>query len=187
MAKREKKARKAKALPEKPVEELSLMEACKAENKRVISGQPKPVAMQAFKLWLSLPESWLGQPESILHKLGVTDEDVVALAAFRTQRAFSEGMQVSYTVLSEWRKKMSPDDAVFDVKKMLAGKMRNVIAAVYREALVHGDAERGKFLAKYVEGWEEKMGIKHSGAVGEYQLSMEERQELDNLIKKNLE
>ena len=112
---------------------------------------------QSYVTWKSLPSLLRSEKEETLRKLGFEDDNILVLLKIRSQKEFAGIYKISQKCLSDWNLRIDEKDLLKDARKKYFRKlMSNVITAVYRKTLSEGDAQRGKFLAQYLEDFEER-------------------------------
>ncbi|MDO8557041.1 MAG: hypothetical protein Q7R98_01070 [Candidatus Jorgensenbacteria bacterium] len=106
---------------------------------------------QLYCFWKSLPPTLKGRAANQFDVLGIEDETTRELLLIRTQAGFGKKYGVNKNTLTEWNAKIETDNIVIaKEKKWLKKLFSNVLVAVYRKALVEGDAARFKVLAQYI-------------------------------------
>lgn len=138
----------------------------------------------AFKAWLLLPRTFLGQGEHVLRLLGISDIETVELYGIRSQTEFSEKFGVGGPTLSHWKREMQNGNDFKDFQIEMRGLTKNVMGALYRQAMAEGDAARVKLWLQTVEGWNESSNF-NVAVEAEQGLTDEEKAALDRLIAKN--
>ena len=184
MAEKKKKILKTK---DEPIERISLVESIKREkeaNTKGGRGIKREICQSAFRLWLSIPDTFRGMPDVVIDKMGIGDPDILELLDIKSQSEFGRKFDVKYEILSLWKSQMKEGESFDDVKAFFKKLTKNVLGSLYREMQKQGDAPRAKLFMQIVEDWNEQMGIKHSGAVV-YELDEKEKMELDKLLGKN--
>lgn len=181
-----KKEKKAKSVKTDKVE-LSLIECAKREKdewKGGGRGIKREVTRELFKMWLSIPDTFRTMPDGVMDKMGIEDETIMDLMQFKNQREFGKEFGVAEQRLIDWKHEWAEKGEFAATKTFFRKLTKNMIGAMYRKALIEGDAARAMAWMKIVEDWTEQFGVRHSGKV-EYQLDEEERAELDRVLKLN--
>jgi len=130
---------------------------------------------QAYILWKSLPDILYGKDTKTLEALGITDEATKELLKLKTQTQFAERFGIAeVATLTDWNKKIKDNNLLINPKELFKDKIKNVLTALYRNALIEGDAPRVKLLFQYVEDWKEK---------SEQEIKSPELKEIAKLIK----
>ncbi|MFZ3044253.1 MAG: hypothetical protein WA058_04085 [Minisyncoccia bacterium] len=138
----------------------------------------------AFRAWLLKPRIFLGKGEHVLNLLGITDVETVELYSIRSQGEFSEKFGVGEPTLSHWKREMQNGNDFKDFQIEMRGLTKNVMGALYRQAMAEGDAPRVKLWLQTVEGWNESNNF--NVAMGtEPGLTDEEKADLLRMLEKN--
>jgi len=110
----------------------------------------KPKVFEIYMLWKSLPPILMKENEGVLDALAITDEPIRELLKIKNQTEFCKKYKVNKTTVTDWNKKIDDDDPLyFERRKWVKKLLSNVIIAVYRKALIEGDAQRARFLAEF--------------------------------------
>lgn len=164
------------------VEAQGVEQLVKLEKESATRTKPRVIAKEAFKLWLTIPNTLRGKSNEVLEAMGIVDRDVLFLASITTQRAFAEFCGVDEITVSRWYGDVMGEDGSFKQTKKFFRKISgNMLAALYRKGLIEGDAPRVALFMKIIEDWHETFGLEHSGEV-EYHLDDEEKAALDKLL-----
>ena len=176
---------------QKPVKEdkgeLSLIECAKREKEEWGKGGrgiKREVTRELFKMWLSIPDTFRAMPEGVMDKMGIEDETIMELMKIKTQSEFGKEFGIGAQAQIDWKHEWAEKGEFAATKTFFRKLTKNMIGAMYRKALIEGDAARAMAWMKIVEDWTEQFGVRHSGKV-EYVLDEEERGELDRLLKVN--
>jgi hypothetical protein len=138
----------------------------------------------AFRAWLLKPRIFLGKGEHVLNLLGITDPETIELYKICSQTEFADKFGVGEPTLSHWKREMQNGNDFKDFKMDMRELTKNVVGALYRTTLEHGDAPRVLAWMKIVEDWHEQFGMEHSGEMNSG-LTDEEKTAIDHLLKKN--
>lgn len=112
---------------------------------------------KAYISWKSLPSILYGKNEDTLRALGITDEETLEFLKIRTQNDFCERYKISQpAILSRWNKKIRDNGLLPDEREFFKDKAHNVLAALYKNAMVNGGASESKLFFQYVKDWKEK-------------------------------
>lgn len=123
-------------------------------RKKIVRPKKLPAHYEAFKMWLSLPAQFIGKTPKELNELGITNPHLIELCQIKTQGSFVEAYKVNKNTLSEWRKELEHDPEVLKSYQSFGQLLtKNLMTALYENALKHGDAERIKAWMTFVEGW----------------------------------
>lgn len=183
-----KKVTKNKKSKEDKVE-LSIIEAALKEKKEWKAGglggsEPRKLARDLFLMWLSIPHTFRNMPDGVADKMGIEDVTIMELMKVKSQSEFGKMFGVAEQRLVVWKHEWAEKGEFAATKTFFRKLTKNMIGAMYRKALIEGDAARAMAWMKIVEDWTEQFGVRHSGKV-EYQLDEEERAELDRVLKLN--
>lgn len=183
-----KKIAKEKKVKEDKVE-MTLIESAIKESKEwkpggVGGSEKRTITRDLYFMWLSIPDTFRNMPESVSDKMGIEDVTIMELMKFRTQKEFAEKFGVSEKHLISWKHEWAEKGEFAATKTFFRKLTKNMIGAMYRKALIEGDAARAMAWMKIVEDWTEQFGVRHSGKV-EYSLDEDERAELDRVLKLN--
>lgn len=119
-------------------------------KKRKNKGMHKPKVFELYVLWKSLPPILMKENDGVLDALAINDESIRELLKIESQTRFCKKYKVNKATLSLWNRKIDDDDPLyFERRKWVKKLLSNVIVAVYRKALVEGDAQRARFLAEF--------------------------------------
>lgn len=138
----------------------------------------------AFQAWLLIPRTFLGQGERVLGLLGISDQETVDLYVIKSQAEFAEKFGVGEPTLSHWKREMQDGNDFSDFKRHMRGLTKNVMGALYRQAVAEGDAPRVKLWLQTIEDWHEGSNFNISTGT-EQGLTDEEKADIDRLIAKN--
>lgn len=112
---------------------------------------------KAYVEWKSLPSMFYGKDEMTLRALGIMDEETIKLLGIRTQTQFAERYNISQpAILTRWNIKIRENHLIPDEREFFKDKAQNVLAALYKNAMVHGSASEAKLFFQYVKEWREK-------------------------------
>jgi len=112
-----------------------------------------------YLIWKSLPSFLFKTPEDRLDLYDLPTE-VVELLKLKTKKEFQEHFGLVESTLWRWDNETPPDEYKNISWKSWARKLtKNVMGALYRQALIDGDAARAKFWFQVVEDWSEKSTI----------------------------
>lgn len=183
-----KKITKEKKVIEDKVE-VSIVEAARNESKEWkrggANGSAKRILLRdLYFMWLSIPDTFRNMPDGVQDKMGIEDATILELMQYKTQKAFAQEFGVNEKYLTEWKHEWAEKGEFAATKTFFRKLTKNMIGAMYRKALIEGDAARAMAWMKIVEDWTEQFGVRHSGKV-EYSLDEEERAELDRVLKLN--
>lgn len=180
-----KKEKKSKIV-KKDIVGLSLIESAKKEKKEWVPGRGKKreITQGLFKMWLSIPNTFRNMPDGVSDKMGIEDETIMELMKIKTQSDFGKEFGVVAQTMVDWKHEWAENGEFAATKTFFRKLTKNMIGALYRKALIEGDAQRAMAWMKIVEDWTEQFGVRHSGKV-EYQLDADERAELDRVLKLN--
>lgn len=166
-------------------EELTLLEKVQKEYEEWTpgKGRERAVTRMAFFLWMQLPVRYRGAPDAVMNTLGI-DGDLRDLARIESMKAFGEVCHIGHGTLTQWRREFEESDEGKDTRKLFRRLSREMVGALYRKGIEHGDAERFKVYMQYVEGWMPGINI---GAPGDSnEMDSERRAALDKLLQRNL-
>lgn len=148
-------------------------------SERVMSKSAEKFAL--YKIWRGIPPLMRGQDPQLIARLGIDDQDIADLMEIKTQNEFSKRHDVDIGTLTDWNKRLDKDEDIQDSKKWFRRLTRNVVSALYRKALIEGDAARAKLWFQYVESWQESFGIEASGEF-QHIISPERKKKLDEIL-----
>ncbi len=170
---------------DKSDEQMTLLERVRRESEevRTAKGKRREIARIAFWTWLGIPARYRGAPDQVLAKLGINDADVLELAKIGSLEEFKRLCNVSHQAVADWRREFDDSDEGKDTRKIFRGLVRELLASLYLKGLEHGDAERFKVFAAYVENW--VPGAMTSDPGAGIELRPDERAHLDKLIERN--
>lgn len=146
----------------------------KSEKDDIIMQPNKSDIFELYVLWSSLPAFFkrppkdrrTGQaptPREFLEQMGVDDDVMIDLAEIPYQGDFAKRYGVHPDTLTNWNKTIALRDPIADVKAWGKKLYKNVLAAMYSNALstrnLNADKDRLNF-AKMI-GWEEKSEVTH--------------------------
>ena len=101
----------------------------------------------------------------------------------RSQGEFAEKYGIAQETLSDWNKLLLKDDDVIDARKWFQKLTKNIVSALYRKALIEGDAPRVKLWLQYIESWQESLGIEHTGEF-QHIVTAERKKKLDEILNR---
>lgn len=138
---------------------------------------------EVFRTWLLIPRTYLGVSEQVLRALGIVDSEAIELHSIKSQGEFATKFGVAEPTLSRWKQEMEKGGDFEDFRMEMQRLTKNVMGALYRKTISDADAARVKLWLQVVEGWNET--IHQDVRYKPYELSEEEKKELDRLIEKN--
>jgi len=110
--------------------------------------------------------------------MGIIDNETIELLKIRNQIEFGKRYKISQpAVLTRWNKKIRENDLIPDEREFFKDKTRNVLTALYRNAIIHGNAAEAKLFFQYVKEWREKIEQEKS-------INVEELDKLADVFKK---
>ena len=117
----------------------------------------KEQEFEMYVLWKSLPAILRGQEPRIYEQLKITDELVLQLLEIKNQTQFAKKFDVKdLATLTDWNKKIEEHDLLKNKRKEWAKRLTsNIVLALYKKALIEGDAARIKLWYQLVEDWKE--------------------------------
>src|SRR3990167_3130390 len=138
---------------------MSRAKTVKKPKEGIIADPYKTAEFETYVMWHSLPPMMRGQPKESLERMGF-DESAVELLEIKNQTAFAEKYGIGHPgTLSEWNKKIDAEPELKNRTRDWAKKLtKNVVAALYRKALVEGDAARVRVWLEYVGDMEPENG-----------------------------
>ncbi len=128
----------------------------KSEKKKV---QGKPIAVKAQKLayrqhdfeaytiWRSLPSLLRGKSKEELKEFGIVDEVAIELLSIENQKQFAEKFKIpDHGTLTDWNRKIDENGLLTmnPLVNMMRRMTPNVVTALYKNAVKHGDAPRAR-------------------------------------------
>ncbi|MBY0473316.1 hypothetical protein K2Q00_03495 [Patescibacteria group bacterium] len=138
-----------------------------------------------FRTWLLVPRNFLGANEQIFRALGFIDAETIELYSIKSQAEFAEKFGVAEPTLSRWKGEIEKaGNDLADFRQEMKHLSINLMGALYRKGLSTGDPAAIKLWLQVMEGWNER--TVHQVDVSGYQLSEEEKAELDQLMEANL-
>lgn len=184
MANKKVEKKESSRKPEEVAEDMTLEQKLIMEKEKWKYSQPRPVAREAVKMWITIPKVLLGQPESVLDAMGITDPDVRYLMRARFQRDLAKLIFVEEPTVSLWIKEYEVGLDNFKETKIFFKKLSsNLLAALYRKGLTEADAPRVKLYMQIIEDWKEQFSPDPISVT--YKLDPEEKAMLDALLAKN--
>lgn len=90
--------------------------------------------------------------------MGITDPIPIEVLHIKNQREFAEVYGLHPDTLSDWNKRIAVSAEMTDRKQWLQGLTGNVMWALYRGVLRHGDAARVRAWMEIVEDFVPGMG-----------------------------
>ena len=108
-----------------------------------------------YLIWKSLP-SFLFKLDKERVNLMDLPMEIVELLEYKTRKEFAEHFGIDRTNLWLWDNEPIPDKYKdLDWKNWAKKLTKNIIGALYRQALIEGDAARIKLWLQVIEGWRE--------------------------------
>ena len=100
----------------------------------------KEEIFEKYAFWKFLPAQLRSQPQAVIEKHGISDEDVLELLQIPNQKEFAKKFNIGDPgTLSEWNKKLLKENPVPYIQfwsKFLSG---NVMFAQYKRILKNGN------------------------------------------------
>lgn len=145
---------------------------------------------ELYVLWYSLPAFFKRPPKNkqgvrpspreFVEDMGVDDPVILDLVELPFQQDFAKAYDVARETLSDWNKLIEKRDVISDVKVWGKKIMKNVLAAMYSNALStrNLNADRDRLNFAKIMGWEEKSEVTHRviGLVDELKNQIHERE-----------
>lgn len=116
---------------------------------------------ELYRLWKSLPVIHLKKmsPEQLFKEIGVDDPRITELLALHYQRDFAEKYDLEESTLSEWNKRVQEYDPLQEVKTWAQPLVKNMILALYANAIKKGDPFLIKLFLQTINEWSEKVVV----------------------------
>jgi len=132
---------------------------------------------EIYCLWKAIPSLWLGRGDKEMDAWGVKDEILRELASIKTQTEFAHKFGIKdVSTLTDWNRRIEKGNLQIDYIKKWGKKLtHNLIHALYRNALLEGDAARIKLWLSFIEDFKEKT---------ETEIHSPEIKTMTNLLKK---
>lgn len=128
-----------------------------ATDETVYSEHYKKEEFDKFVAWLALPHIFRKRDEKVVAALGLEDEQTIELLSINTQKEFGERYGVSKNLMKTWKDEIRAKGHLYQQQReWVKSVMSNVLGAVYKKALIEGDANRAKFLATFTGQYVEK-------------------------------
>lgn len=115
--------------------------------------------------------------------MGIVDPLAAEVLGIKNQREFAEVFGLSPDTLSNWNKRIVVSGEMTDRKRWLQEQTGNVLWALYRGALRHGDAGRVRAWMEIVEDFVPGMG--NYGGPAPYTVTEEERRKVERILERN--
>lgn len=144
-----------------------------SENQKKTEIQPyKQDVYETFKLWKCLPSffkyppkdrktGFQPTPRSYAELMGIDDEAILDLVEIRTNLEFASRYDVDKDTLTKWGKQIKEDSSVNDLRAWAIHLSKNVLSALYNQAIRTGYAKEVELWFKLVNEWEDKQTVEH--------------------------
>ena len=108
-----------------------------------------------FLLWQSLPSFLFKMDQERLDLMNL-DEEILSLLDVKTQKEFAKKYGLEQGTLCDWKNNPIPEEYRDINWRVWAKRLtKNVVGALYRQALIDGDAARAKLWFQLIEDWKE--------------------------------
>lgn len=125
-----------------------------------------------YKVWKAIPSLLRFPPMDKITKqrpnprdfaisMGIEDEETLELIDIPTQKAFAERFNLSEDTLVDWNKTAGLQSSMEQVRNWATHLTKNVVLALYNNAIRKGNQMEVKLWLQVVEGWEEKQKVEH--------------------------
>jgi hypothetical protein len=132
----------------------------------------KQYEFNKYKVWKAIPSLLRNPPVDKYTKqrphprefaiaMGIEDEETLELIDIPTQKAFGERFGVHPDTLSDWNRSADVSNSMEQVRAWATHLTKNVVLALYNNAIRKGNMMEVKLWLQVVEGWEEKQKVEH--------------------------
>lgn len=128
-----------------------------------------PDEYRKFAVWLALPPLMRRPPRDkngntptvreFAERMGIEDDDAIALLECPTQTAFSEKFGISQQTLSAWKADIKQRDILADIRAWANDLNSNVVFSLYNKTIQGGLPEHYKLWFQVIAGWSEKFRV----------------------------
>lgn len=127
---------------------------------------------ETYILWRSLPAFFKNPPidkkgnrptpQEFCETIGIDEPAILDLVTIRSQQEFSERFDVNKDTLTRWNKTIAGRNTLNDLRAWATSLSKNVLMALYNNAVRKGMSFEAKLWFQLVEYWEEKQKLSHS-------------------------
>lgn len=126
-----------------------------------------------YKVWKAIPSLLRNPPMDKITRtrpdprefaiaMGIEDEETLELIDIPTQKAFAVRFGLSEDTLVDWNKTAGLQNTMEQVRAWATHLTKNVVLALYNNAIRKGNMMEVKLWLQVVEGWEEKQKVDHA-------------------------
>lgn len=130
------------------------------------------VEYNKYKVWKAIPSLLRYPPMDKITKqrpnprdfaisMGIEDEETLELIDLPTQKSFAEKFGLHQDTLVDWNKTLGLQSSMEQVRAWATHLTKNVVLALYNNAIRKGNQMEVKLWLQVVEGWEEKQKVEH--------------------------
>jgi hypothetical protein len=101
------------------------------------------------------------EPRDFAIAMGIEDDETLELVEIPTQKAFAQRFGLSEDTLVDWNKTVGLQSSMEQVRNWATHLTKNVVLALYNNAIRKGNMLEVKLWLQVVEGWEEKQKVEH--------------------------
>lgn len=132
----------------------------------------KEYEFNKYKVWRAIPSLLRNPPMDKISRtrpeprdfaiaMGIEDEETLELVDIPTQKAFGERFNVHPDTLTDWNRTVAVVSSMEQVRNWATHLTKNVVLALYNNAIRKGNMLEVKLWLQVVEGWEEKQKVEH--------------------------
>jgi hypothetical protein len=114
----------------------------------------KQGVFEIYLVWRSV-QGFMGytKAKEVIQKIGDTNSSISKIFSIQNQTEFARVYKVENSTLTNWNKLIDREDLLKDTLKPLKRLTKNVLFALYRNAIEHGNAKEVELWFQFVEGW----------------------------------
>ena len=122
-----------------------------------INNPYKKEIYETYVIWRSIP-AFLREKkhEDIAEELKIDQELISDLVVIRTQTEFAKKYGIENSTLSNWNKLIEKRDALGDARQWASKFTKNIVFALYQNALKTGNARSVELFFKAISKWNPK-------------------------------
>ena len=137
------------------------------------NGHYRQDVFEMYLLWKSLPSLFKFPPidkksqtrpssREFCEAMGIDDPVVIDMAQIKYQKDFAERFEVDENTLSLWNREIADRDPMEDLRAWAIKLSKNVLTALYNNAMRKGMALEVALWFKLVNQWNEKTVVEHN-------------------------